>query len=287
MKSQKFISFFCVGFALLLISQGSVHAQTPTYRALMKLVLDENNNAYDPEEVQPIQDKNMIWWNLYFNYYKNPDWADTNGDEVMVLSLGIEYVIQIKIGPGFDSGFDFPRKTPKDIIKVIRISTYDPEDPDHSNKIKRKYYKLESKDSTFSLNIDDEVLNEGNVLKIYCKLESFYFRKFIPFGLFNIPNSDYIYSINQPGFARYSIPKDVSSETMEQSMGKLRLISFVDTSPPLRDYPVFSASIKSKLEDPADKGKVVFTLQSFSVPVFIGTNVENLIKYDGGNGTRQ
>jgi len=274
-RTRLVLSFFSLSLCFI---DASSYGQETTVIALGKLQHKVDNNQFDLDK-ERISDSNLVWANLFFNYYKNPRYAYEEGFKNMILSVGLEYLIQVKVTPNFTGEFIFPKRTPDDNVISIKISSFDPSDIESkAEKLKRKYYDLATSDESFRLKINDEAIQQGTGFIIYCKLESFYFKEIIPFATLQVPNATYTYSINQPTIFIYQVPKEIESEKLEQSTGVLKLIEFTYANPPLVDYDVPSLSIKQRLKNSDDKDKVKFTLKSMTLGVNIGLKVDNLMK---------
>lgn len=108
----------CFLILTLLTFSTLTYGQSPTFRSLLDLNHNVDNNIY-PLSESDTEQENLYWANIFFNYYKNPNTRGTQGpDKNMFFSISYEYLIQKKISSDSAISLFFPIGTTKDRGKI-------------------------------------------------------------------------------------------------------------------------------------------------------------------------
>ena len=261
----------------LLFLFSSSFGQSPTFRALLALKHDVDNNLYDLKR-EEVEEGDFFQTNIFFNYYKNRNIRGSQGpEENMIFSVGYEYLIKKEIHSGSSIVFTFPIGTKKDKVNASKLELFDPINS-KARKIRRKYYDFEKHNDSFRLVVEKEGLETGKVLRAYCKIESFVFDTLsVPVNVGN--TSNVFISLNMPEIFSYSIPYD-QLELIESEAGQMELKHFTYRAPPIVDYNVRSESFVWRVDiDAHDNQNLIFNLKSINLPVDFGASVEEILKY--------
>lgn len=265
--------FLIIAFQIFFLS--SVYPQSPTFKALVELNHNVDNNSFDLKSIELNTSENSVFINAFFKYYRNPNIQNANAGESMIFSIGYQYLIGVKITKEIKNDFLFPLTSSKDRKKRIMISIIDPHTGKES-KIRGKYYDADMGDEVLKLSIDKNELPPGGMLNIFLEMESFNFKELNLTPDLGLDVTELTCSVNIPEIFNYNVQSQLNLEVIEESQKDMRLKHLTYSSPPIVDYNINSRSIQWRLKNTED---IKLILETINLPVDLGASVEQILKY--------
>ena len=268
------MKYFLITIFLFFIYSFS-HSQSPTYKALLALSHNVDNNQYDLNFAKPSTTENSFFTNVFFKYYKNPNIQNVGPDESFIFSIGYQYLISSKITQHSRSEFSFPLYSKKDKKRRVNIATIDPS-TGKETKVKSKFFDTKVDENVFNLIIMKNSLPLRSILKIFVEIESFNFNELILTPQIKTDSDKRVCSINIPQVFSYQIQTDGRLEKTSESEESMQLKELTYSTTPIVDYYVNSYSTKWVLDS---NDSLKFILEGIDLPVDLGTSIEQIMKY--------
>ena len=270
---------------LIILFFGSIKSfsQSTTFQALLNLNHNVDNNKFDLE-TKPTKEafgemKSVIWNNVYFEYFKNPNtMGSQRPDESMKFLVKNQFLYKIYCKS--DTVFEINlSKGTKDKVVDVNVVVFSIEgDKMVSSKLKGKNYSLTKEDKNIRLQISQGIIKTGTLLQVLVEIESYNFNKLGPFNFVKPISGDYnfILTANIPEIFRYSIPEAVKLD--DKTIESIQLKEFTHSNPPIVDYNAASYSYKWTITSIRAEKELIFRLESINIGKDIGTSVEQLMK---------
>ena len=266
-------------FYLTILVTITVKGQNPL-PALKAYQYSTDNNKIDiDKEFENALDK-MTFTNVFFKYFKNHQYDQTfQSDKIMLFRIQYEYMIQTIVADNNEISLKFRCNKKYDNLTKLTLTRYSQENgKTTSKKLSKKDYEIITDDSTITVKPNATVLVPGNVLRIFCSVESTDINLKNLSPLNRIDNStDYI-SFNEPEIFKY-LTDNKSLELINKTTGEMKLIKFeYDVSRLTEVNNILSTTYKWKIKAGFTNSNIFFPLISIDLPDKIGTSVPQIMK---------
>lgn len=269
-----------IGIAFLLLSIPS-YSQSPTFQALLRLNHSVDNNEFNlkdkPSKEAFSKRDSKIWANVYFKYFKNPNFMNAKADECMKFSIVNQLLYNMYCTRDTALTVDVKKKLKDKVVKVDLVLYSLEDDKITSTKLKSKSYSLVKEDTNVRIQVAEGVVKPGAFLQLFIETESTDFNTLGPFNFMKATIGDYSFTLstNIPECFNYLAPVGLTQvDTNEET---IQLKEFTFATPPILDYSLPSYSALWNIPAADSAKEIAFKLQSIDFRRNVGTSAERLL----------
>lgn len=195
--------------------------------ALKEYQYETDNNDINLDKEFEDTWHNVSFMNVFFTYFKNHQYNQTfQSDKIMLFRVQYENVIQTVVDNNPEINFNFRCNNKFDKLTKLKFTSYSQGNGKTiSKKLKKSDYEVITTDSIITIRPNPSVLVPGNVLRIFCSIESTDLTLINLSPLNKIENSTHFVAFNVPEIFNYLMEIE-SLELIKQTTREMKLIKF-------------------------------------------------------------